>query len=514
MVSDNKPVSEFDVNIDESSFSEDQVHASSLKVIEDILTTPEGQEALPILMQAIELGSTLATGVAVLDTPTKSTVQADIENVHVEKTAAAPLAISAPVPEKKSEVISSPAQANSVAKTPATPPAQANPTPVGADDVAATQEQKKKLKQRDISDISLVSEKGHSIILNASMPLTGSMALVGRDYLTGINLVFDKFNRAGGLDKKYLIKYVTSDDRYISTVAKENIVKSAKDSPLFVGNFGSHALATVQDLVVGNDVVMFFPTIGDTTFRKKEYRNVINLRPSMEKELRALIKFALNDRHRKKIAVFYEENQWGKTGLALVEKILQESNLSLCARGSYPANTIAVVPAASEIIKSRPDGIICISTYRPTYNFIQLVLNEGFQHCIFLGLGPSTPMQQLLKKSRGVTIATTSVVPDPVRSKLPIVEAYRKDMAKYFPLRQMSQYSLEGYLAGSVFISALKQQKAPYTAEKILDYFETLTHKDFGGFKINFDPETRELSSNVWINKGVDDAEWDASFNG
>jgi len=346
------------------------------------------------------------------------------------------------------------------------------------------------------------------------MPLTGSMALVGRDYLTGINLVFDKFNRAGGLDKKSLIKYVTSDDRYVSTIAKENIMKSAKESPLFVGNFGSHALATVQDLVANNGVVMFFPTVGDTTFRKKEYRNVINLRPSMEKELRALIKFAINDRHRKKIAVFYEENQWGKSGLAHVEKILQESGLTPCARGSYPANTIAVLPASSEIIKSRPDAIVCISTYRPTYNFIQLVLNEGFQHCLFLGLGPSTPMQQLLKKSRGVTIATTSVVPDPVRSKLPIVEAYRKDMAKYFPLREMSQYSLEGYLVGSVFVSALKQLDSPYTAEKMLGFFEKLSHKDFGGFKINFDPESRELSSKVWINKGVDDAEWDASFCG
>lgn len=359
----------------------------------------------------------------------------------------------------------------------------------------------------------LTPETGHDIKFSASMPLTGSMALVGRDYLTGINLVFDKFNRAGGLDKKYLIKYSTIDDRYISTEAKANIVKSSKNTPFFIGNFGSHLLSTVKNLLEKKEILMLFPTAGDMAFRNKDYRYLINLRPSMNAELRALIKYAINSQHRKKIAVFYEENQWGKSGLAAVESTLAEFGLAPCAKANYPSNTIAVMPAATEIIKSRPDAVICISTYRPTYNFIQLVLNEGFQHCLFLGLGPSTPMQQLLKKSRGVTIATTSVVPDPVKSKIPIVEAYRKDMTRYFPLREVSQYSLEGYIVGSIFVSALKQLESPYTIGKLMSFFEGLKRKDFGGFKINFSPKTRELSSRVWINKGSADDEWDDSFS-
>lgn len=385
---------------------------------------------------------------------------------------------------------------------------------VGAmpDDVPIASKELETIKQ--ISDeTEFVPANGHDIKLSASMPLTGSMALVGRDYLTGINLVFDKFNRSGGLDKKYLLKYSTIDDRYISTVAKENIIKSLKDSPFFVGNFGSHLLSSVKDLVEKKHALMLFPTVGDSSFRDKNSRYFINLRPSINAELRALVRYAVNNQQRKKIAVFYEENQWGKSGLSAVEKALADFGLTPCAKANYPPNTIAVMPASSEIIKSRPDAVICVSTYRPTYNFIQLILNEGFQHCLFLGLGPATPMQQLLKKSRGVTIATTSVVPDPVKSKLPIVEAYRKDMTRYFPLRELSQYSLEGYIAGSIFVSALKQLEAPYTVGKLLSFFEDLKKKDFGGFKINFNPETRELSSRVWINKGNPDAEWDDSFS-
>ena len=494
--SDHRSVSEFDVNIDEASFSEDQVHAQQLKAIEDTLIPPGSasfsSESLPSIMHATSTGTAFIEHMTQIAAQTNNAVTAMVETAEqLKKTEAA----RAQAPDTKSS--------------------ESKPAPaakIQMDDVAITKEESKNLNSIT-KDTSIVSEKKHSIILNATMPLTGSMALVGRDYLTGINLVFDKFNRAGGLAKKYLIKYVAADDRYLSTIAKENIMKSAKESPFFIGNFGSHALATIQDLIINKEVLMLFPTVGDATFRKKEYRNLINFRPSMDNELKALVKYAINDQHRKKIAIFYEENQWGKSGLAAVEKILQEFSLTPCARASYPANTIAVMPAASEIIKSRPDAIVCISTYRPTYNFIQLVLNEGFQHCLFLGLGPSTPMQQLLKKSRGVTIATTSVVPDPVKSKLPIVEAYRKDMTKYFPLREMSQYSLEGYLVGSIFISALKQLEAPYSVDKLLEFFEDLSFKDFGGFKINFNPDTRELSSRIWINKGAQDAEWDASFS-
>ncbi len=360
----------------------------------------------------------------------------------------------------------------------------------------------------------LIDPKASELKLSATMPLTGSMSLVGDDYAKGINLVFDKLNRSGGLNKKYLIKYVVSDDRYQSTIAKENILKSVKISPFFIGNFGSHALATAKELIEDKEILMLFPTVGDSSLRKKEYAQTIYFRPSMNKELVALINYAVNNQHRKKIALFFEENQWGKAGVAIAEKILADFGLKPCAKSSYPANTIAVSSASSEIVKSRPDAVICISTYRPTYNFIQLMLNEGFQHCLFLGLGPSTPMQQLLKKSRGVTIATTSVVPNPFKSKLPIVEAYRKDMAQYLPLRELSQYSLEGYVVGSLFISALKSLKAPYTVGDLMTFFEGLLKKDFGGLKINFNPETRELSSKVWINKGDVESDWDDSFSG
>ena len=62
-------------------------------------------------------------------------------------------------------------------------------------------------KKIDVQTL-LIEPKASELKLSATMPLTGSMSLVGDDYAKGINLVFDKLNRSGGLNKKYLIKYL------------------------------------------------------------------------------------------------------------------------------------------------------------------------------------------------------------------------------------------------------------------------------------------------------------------
>jgi ABC-type branched-subunit amino acid transport system substrate-binding protein len=353
---------------------------------------------------------------------------------------------------------------------------------------------------------SLTNKENH-ILLNATMPTTGAMGLVGRDFVTGINLVFDKVNQTGGFEGGALIRYSMLDDKHQSTLAKKNVMKGLDRSPFFIGNYGSSLLAELKQIILSSAMLTLFPVAGDNALRKPEFRYMLHFRPSVEREIESLVTYAINEKHRRKIAVFYEESNWGKAGLNAVRNALKKYDLEIAAQGYYPAGTVNVMSAVREIVKNKPEAIVCVSTYRPSYTFIQQVLNEGFQNCLFLGLGPAAPMQGLIKKSRGVIMATSSVVPDPEKSMLPIVQQYRKDMARYFPYRDLSQYSLEGYIVGALFVAALRKLSPPYTVGKLVRYFEKVRKKNFGGLRLDFKRETRELSSSVWINKG-DGSEW------
>ncbi len=348
---------------------------------------------------------------------------------------------------------------------------------------------------------NLVNEK-NSIELNETAPLTGSIALIGQDFTYGMNMVFNKANVSRQLPDGTLIRLTTLNDEFKQPLAERNIRASIMRSPIFIGNFGTDIHLALRPMIKDKKIVLLFPTTGHPDLYSSELEYTMNYRPSIERELEALIKYAVTKEHKRKIAIFYEENRWGEGCVVAAEKLLQKYGLELTAKVSYQQNTVNVMPAVKEIVKRRPQVIICASCYRPTYNFVQLVLNSGFQHCLFLGLGETAPMQHLINKSRGLKMVSSSVTPDPEHSNLPLVKQYRADMQKYLPYRAISQFSLEGYIAGSLMVRMLKKLEPPLTLGKLLQGFESIKNAHFGGMPLNFDPQTRSLSSNIWINKG------------
>src|SRR5207237_2755839 len=116
-------------------------------------------------------------------------------------------------------------------------------------------------------------------------------------------------------------------------------------------------------------------------------------------------------------------------------------------------------------------------------------------------------IQKPLKRSRGIKIITSSVVPDPETSKLKIVEEYRADMAKYAPNKALSVFSLEGYINAALLAECTKSVQFPFTSQKILQSIENIKNVRFKDFVLNFNPVTRTLSNQVWIDTG-EGKEW------
>jgi hypothetical protein len=125
-------------------------------------------------------------------------------------------------------------------------------------------------------------------------------------------------------------------------------------------------------------------------------------------------------------------------------------------------------------------------------------------------------IQETLKKSRGISIITASVVPDPFKSTSQVAKEYREDMKKYFPNKKLSPFSFEGYINAKILCECIKAAQFPISANKILYTIENIKRFDIQILKdlnLNFKPETRTLCNRVWINaeNGKEWEEW--SFN-
>ena len=67
----------------------------------------------------------------------------------------------------------------------------------------------------------------------------------------------------------------------------------------------------------------------------------------------------------KRIAIFYQDDAFGRAGLAGVQQALERRRMELVAEGTYERNTVAVKRALLDIRRGKPDAVIMVGAYKP-----------------------------------------------------------------------------------------------------------------------------------------------------
>lgn len=355
---------------------------------------------------------------------------------------------------------------------------------------------------KSVPDSQGLENTKNEITIGSTCPMTGAVSLIGRDISDGMNLIFNKLNPLGGIGGK-LVRLKTLDSENDVVIGETNALTLLETTPTFLGLHGSKILSCILPKIKNQELLMFFPLAGDRIFRQKDLKYMVHFRASIKEEITALLDYSVNKLRRQKIGIFYEDSQWGQEGLVQAENaLLAMGGLKAVVKATYPENTVEITSAIRIISERSPEVVLCISHARPTYNFILQGLKKGLKTCKFLGLGEIVPIQEILQKSRGVELITSSVVPSPFKSEIPLVAQYRQDMAKFYANKSMSQFFLEGYIIAWIFSETLKQIGPPFKIADVMSKLESLKDADFGGLHLNFDPDTRTLSSDVWINLG------------
>ncbi|MBL4588139.1 ABC transporter substrate-binding protein [Candidatus Babeliales bacterium] len=335
--------------------------------------------------------------------------------------------------------------------------------------------------------------------LGSSLPLVGGISIIGKDFSNGLNMAFNVFNKGASRHGK-IIRLYSLDDHYSQIQGRRNIESLQKKGiSTITGILQDKVIGLFETNLTHSNMGLWFSLSGTQDLYKKKYPLVINYRASLKREAKGLVKYVVKQRLLENIVVFYEESQWGKDGLAYVEKYLKKMGLDLRNAFSYPINTVLVDDAVTSIVRVQPMAVICIAHARPTYNLIQEVLSHGLEHCHFFGFSAVAPIQHLLKKSRGIDIAMSMVVPDPFFSQLEIAKKYRDDMQKFFPYVSLSPFSFEGYIAGKLTTHTLKNADKKATYAGVIKGFESIRNSLFGGLDLHFNSKKRSLSSAVWI---------------
>jgi branched-chain amino acid transport system substrate-binding protein len=346
--------------------------------------------------------------------------------------------------------------------------------------------------------------QNNRIVLGQSAALSGPAAQLGLQMNAGARIFFNAVNAQGGINGN-TIELRATDDGYEPDRCKANTEKFIKDDVFgLFGYVGTPTCLAALPLVVDAKMPFFGPFTGAEALRDPFHKMVFHLRASYYDETALIVK-QLTTLGLKKIAVFYQNDAYGKAGLEGVTRALKALNLAPVALGTVERNTVDVAQAVKDIAPKMPEAVVQISAYKSCAAFIRAARKAGYGGTFFnvSFVGTQALADELGKEANGIMVS--QVMPFPFSTTTSISREYLEAVRKAGGDTKPNYSSMEGYLAAKVLTEGLKRAGRSPTRETLISGLESIQSADFGGFSVRFGPREHVASRFVDLSMLTED---------
>jgi branched-chain amino acid transport system substrate-binding protein len=333
--------------------------------------------------------------------------------------------------------------------------------------------------------------RSEQIVLGQSAPFTGPAAELGIQFNAGAKLFFQLLNARGGIaGRDVQIRHL--DDGYEPERCLANTRKLISEGVTALFGFvGTPTSIAALPLATQAKIPFVAPFTGAMALRVPFNRYAFHVRASYNDET-ALIVAQQSKLGMKRIAVFYQNDAYGRAGLEGVTRALAALKLKPVAIATVERNTVDVAQAVKTINASNPDAVVQVSAYKSCAAYIRAARKEGFSGMFYnvSFVGTRALQEELGRDGAGVVIS--QVMPSPYVPTLAIASEFQDAVRKSNGVVQANFSSMEGYVAASVMAEALRRANVAGTG--LVDAFESIGNQSFGGFPVSFSPTNHAAS--------------------
>jgi ABC-type branched-subunit amino acid transport system substrate-binding protein len=341
-----------------------------------------------------------------------------------------------------------------------------------------------------------VHAQSEKIILGQSAAFTGPAGQLGTQFHAGAKLHFEQLNAQGGISGRS-IEIRQLDDGYEPERCAENTRKLLDDDVFALfGYIGTPTSLVALPLATKAKMPFIAPFTGAMALRTPLNHYAFHVRASYNDET-ALIVRQLNNVGITKIAVFYQNDAYGKAGLDGATLALSALNLKPVATATVERNSVDVAKAVETINSAAPEAVIQISAYKSCAAYIRAARKAGyggnFYNVSFVGT--QALADDLGKEGAGVVVS--QVMPSPYNSAKPIAREFQDAVRKTNGAVQANFSSMEGFIAAKVVAEGLRRGGFKTGREGLITGLESLGNLSLGGYNINFSRTEHVASSFV-----------------
>ncbi len=332
------------------------------------------------------------------------------------------------------------------------------------------------------------------IVLGQSAPFSGPAAQLGIQFYEGAKLFLSQHNAQPGLRK---IDIRNLDDGYEPERSMANTRKLIDDEVFALfGYIGTPTSLAALPLAVKEKIPFIAPFTGAMGLREPFHKNVFHLRASYNDETALIVK-QLTHLGLKKIAVFHQNDSYGKAGLDGTVLALGQQDLRPVATATVERNSVDVAAAVKTIVAAKPDAVVQISAYKSCAAFIREARKGGYGGTFYnvSFVGTQALADELGREGAGVVVS--QVVPSPYNPVHATTREFNEAVRKSGGAAKPNFSSMEGFLAAKVLAEGLRRAPGKATREGLIAGLESIDRQSFGGFDVSFSARNHVASKFV-----------------
>ena len=322
---------------------------------------------------------------------------------------------------------------------------------------------------------------------------TGPAAELGKRMQLGILAHFAAVNSAGGIHGRKL-KLISRDDGYEPEKAIAAVKALIEEDKVFalIGSVGTPTTLAAVPAINAAGIPLVGPFTGAQALREPFNRNLFHVRASYFDETERIVQY-LSTIGIKKIAVFYQNDSYGKAGLEGVLRALTKRELKPAATVKVERNSNDVAAALAEILEARPEAVIQISAYKSCAALIKQAKAKSYSGQFFnvSFVGSNALADELGDAGAGVVIS--QVVPFPYTPSSAIVNEYQQRMTETGS-KDYDFTSMEGFLAAKLFTEGLRKAGKNLSRQSFISALESLHDYNLSGFTMSYSAKSHEGS--------------------
>jgi branched-chain amino acid transport system substrate-binding protein len=319
------------------------------------------------------------------------------------------------------------------------------------------------------------------VILGSFLPLQSGLAAGATQMKEGCDAYFKYINDSGGVNGRK-IEWIVENDSYNpqQTVA---VVKKLVDRDgvfAIVSTLGTVTNLAVLPFLAQRGVPIVNPAGGHMLLNKPTDKNVFGILPLSSEIGESMTDFAVTKLGAKRVAIFFQNDQFGKDQRDGAVEALKNHNLQSVAEASYVPSDVDVSAQVVALQQANPDAVILGIIPKHAALFVKEAQRLGWKPKIVGHNTVADPVVLDLAGAEALEGVYVNLMTAVDSMDTPAVKNANKILAKYYPQTKPGYYPYLGMAGAIIIVEAMKRANGDLTRAKLITSLESLGHFEPG----------------------------------